>query len=296
MKKARIIYNPSSGREKVRKYLPYILERLEKAGYEASAHATTGEGCAKKAASLAAENNFDIIIAAGGDGTIFEVVNGLAEKENRPTLGIIPAGTTNDFARALGIPRNIKKACDILCNNFTAQVDIGKAGENYFVNVAAGGALTELTYEVPSKLKTVIGWGAYLVRGIRKLPYIKSTKVHIEYDGKSYSGEIMLFLVCNTKSVGGFEQLAPKSEYNDGLFDLIIAEKMSFHKLFGLGVKTLTGKHLKNAKVIYAQAKNIKIETLKDMPINLDGEYGGRLPTEFKNLHNHFRILTPKKD
>lgn len=296
MKKVRIIYNPTSGREKIRKYLPYILERLEIAGYEVSAHATTGEGCAKKAAISAAESDFDLVIAAGGDGTIFEVVNGLAEKENRPTLGLIPAGTTNDFARALGIPRNIKKACDILCDNFTSQVDIGKAGAKYFVNVAAGGALTELTYEVPSKLKTVIGWCAYLVKGVRKLPYIKSTMVHIEYDGKSYHGEIMLFFICNTKSVGGFEHLAPNSEYNDGLFDLIIAEKMAFPKLFGLGIKTLTGKHLKNAKIIYTQAKYIKIESERDIPINLDGEYGGKLPTEFINLHNHFHILIPKKD
>ncbi|GAE28539.1 transcription regulator [Halalkalibacter wakoensis JCM 9140] len=101
MKRARLIYNPTSGREQIRKNLAYILERLEKNGYETSTHATTGEGCATSAAKKAGENGNDLVIAAGGDGTIFEVVNGLANLPKRPKLGIIPAGTTNDFARAL---------------------------------------------------------------------------------------------------------------------------------------------------------------------------------------------------
>src|SRR6478752_2907484 len=113
MKRARLIYNPSSGREQLKKNLAYILNRLEQAGYEASAHATTPEeGCAIRAARQAGERGFDLVIAAGGDGTIFEVVNGLADLETRPMLGIIPAGTTNDFARALGISKDITKACD----------------------------------------------------------------------------------------------------------------------------------------------------------------------------------------
>src|SRR6476620_1125599 len=101
MKRARLIYNPTSGREQIRKNLAYVLERLEQAGYETSTHATTGDGCATRAAEKAGERDFDLVIAAGGDGTIFEVVNGLAHLETRPMLGIIPAGTTNDFARAL---------------------------------------------------------------------------------------------------------------------------------------------------------------------------------------------------
>ncbi len=293
MKRARIIYNPTSGREVIRKQLPYILERLEKAGYEASAHATTGEGCAKRAAAIAVERKYDLVIAAGGDGTIFEVINGLANKEYRPTLGIIPTGTTNDFARALGIPRDIKACCDVLCGDYTRPIDIGKADDKYFINVAAGGALTELTYEVPSKLKTVLGRLAYFIIGFEKLPFIKTKKVKIEFDGNTFEGEILFFLVCNSNSVGGFERLALKSKYDDGLFDLIIVEKMTFPKLVAAGIKTLSGKHLKDAKIKYYQAKNIKIEIEQEMPLNLDGEYGGELPCEFTNLEHHFNLLAP---
>lgn len=294
MKRARIIYNPTSGRELMMKQLPYVLERLEKAGYETSAHKTTGEGCATNAAKLAVKHRFDLVVIAGGDGTIFEVVNGLAEQEYRPLIGLLPTGTTNDFARALGIPRNVKKACDIICDGNVKPIDVGKAGQRYFVNIAAGGSLTELTYEVPSKLKTVLGRLAYFFKGFIKLPFITPKRVRIEYDGNFYEGDIMLFLICNTNSVGGFERLAIRSKVDDGKFDLVIAEKMPIPKFVHLGMQTFSGRHLKNAKIKYIQASKINIES--EMPLNLDGEYGGVLPTEFINLHHHFELLVPKKD
>ena len=114
MKRARLIYNPTSGREAVKKSLPEVLARLEEAGYETSCHMTTGEGDATRAAEIAIERGFDVVIAAGGDGTIYEVINGLARAENGPKLGIIPAGTTNDFARALHLPKSIEGVADIL--------------------------------------------------------------------------------------------------------------------------------------------------------------------------------------
>ncbi len=295
MKRARLIYNPSSGREQIKKHLPYILERLEEAGYETSAHKTIGEGSATEAARLASEREFDLVIAAGGDGTIFEVVNGLAEKEYRPTLGIIPAGTTNDFARALEIPKEIEKACDILCNGETIPLDIGKAGNKYFVNIAAGGTLTELTYEVPSKLKTLMGQLAYYVKGIEKLPSISPTKVTFEYDGKLFEDEIMLLLICNTNSVGGFEKLAPKADISDGMFDLLIVKKCSFADFIRLGGLALRGEHISHPNIIYTQANRVKVAVEGDMQLNLDGEYGGMFPVEFVNLYQHLNILAPKQ-
>ena len=295
MKRARLIYNPSSGREQVKKHLPYILERLEIAGYETSAHATTGKDCAKKAAQKACDNNFDFIIAAGGDGTINEVVNGIAEQGNRPTLGIIPAGTTNDFARALHIPKDITEACNVLCNGRIQSVDIGKVSSQYFINIAGAGTLTELTYEVPSKLKTMMGQVAYYVKGFEKLPRIKPSNVTIEYDGKWFEGEIMLFLVSNTNSVAGFEKLAPNAYLNDGLFDLIILKKTNLADVVRLVSAAMRGEHLSDEKVIYVQASRIKIHAKEKLQLNLDGEYGGDLPGEFVNLHNHIKMVVPDK-
>ncbi|WP_026691216.1 diacylglycerol kinase [Alteribacter aurantiacus] len=295
MRKARLIYNPSSGRENFKRNIPYILERLEKSGYEASTHATTGKDCAKRAAGLAADRGFDLVIAAGGDGTINEVVNGMAEKENRPTLGLIPAGTTNDFARAIQIPKEIEGACDVICNGVKQAIDIGKIEQQYFINIAGGGTLTELTYEVPSRLKTMMGQLAYYVKGFEKLPRIRPNHVTIEYDGKWFEGEIMLFLVTNTNSVGGFEKLAPKAYINDGLFDMLILKKTNLADVVRLTGAAMRGEHINDESVIYVQANRIKIHAQNEMQLNLDGEYGGKLPGEFVNLHNHFEMMVPDK-
>ncbi len=219
MKRARIIYNPTSGKEAFRRELPDVLEIFEKAGYETSTHATTCEGDATAAARLAVERGYDLVVACGGDGTVNEVVSGLAEQPNRPKLGIIPVGTTNDLARALFIPRNIKRAAEIIVEGKTRKLDIGKVNDHYFMNIAGGGKLTELTYDVPSKTKTMLGQMAYYLKGIEMLPSLRPIKVEIEYDGKWFEDEIMLFLVSNTNSVGGFESRHRDALLDDGLFD-----------------------------------------------------------------------------
>ncbi|BBU41050.1 MULTISPECIES: diacylglycerol kinase [Aeribacillus] len=296
MKRARIIYNPTSGREAFKKQLPEVLAKFEEAGYETSCHATTGEGDATNAAKQAAERGFDLIIAAGGDGTVNEVVNGLAVMENRPTLGIIPVGTTNDFARAIGIPRdNILHAVDTLLNGVKRKIDIGKVNDQYFINIAGGGKLTELTYDVPSKLKTVLGQLAYYLKGIEMLPSIHPTEVEIEYDGKLFQGEIMLFLISLTNSVGGFEKLAPDSILNDGMFDLLILKKVSLAEFIRLASLALKGEHIHSENVIYTKANRIKVKTEDKMQLNLDGEYGGLLPAEFENLYQYIEIIMSKE-
>lgn len=295
MKRARIIYNPTSGREAFKRELPNVMQRLEQAGYETSAHATTGKEDAKNAAIQAAKRDFDIVVAAGGDGTINEVVNGLAEQTNRPKLGIIPVGTTNDFARAIRVPRNIHKAIDVVLGGYTKSLDIGKVGNQYFINIAGGGKLTELTYEVPSKLKTVLGQLAYYLKGIEMLPSIRPTKVSIEYDGKWFEGDILLFLVSNSNSVGGFEKLAPDAEMDDGMFDLIILKNTNLAEFIRIVRLATKGNHIKDENVIYTKANRIKIHTDEKMQLNLDGEYGGLLPGEFVNLYQHIEFFVPGK-
>ena len=295
MKRARIIYNPSAGREVFKKELPAVLERFEKAGYETSAHATTGEGDATEAAKIAVERKYDIIVVAGGDGTINEVVHGIAEQDYRPKLGIIPAGTTNDFARALMIPREIHKAVDIILEEHIQALDIGKVNEHYFINIAGGGDLTELTYDVPIKLKAAIGQLAYYVKGIEMLPSLRPASVKIEYDDKVFEGDIMLFLVANTNSVGGFEKLAPDALIDDGYFDLLILKKTNLAEFLRVATTGLRGNHIDDDLVIYTQAKKIKVTPKKRMQLNLDGEYGGLLPGEFTNLMQHIEFFVSRE-
>lgn len=293
MKRARIIYNPTSGRELFKKHLAEVLIKLEQAGYETSVHATICEGDATKAAQIAVERRYDIVVAAGGDGTLNEVVNGLAEQDYRPKLGIVPMGTTNDFARALHIPRDISSAIDIITKGESIPVDIGRMNDRYFINIAGGGRITELTYEVPSKLKTMIGQLAYYLKGIEMLPSIKPTDVSIEYDGKLFEGEAMLFLIGLTNSVGGFEKLAPDASLNDGLFSLLILKKTNLAEFIRIASMALRGDHVKDPHVIYTQANRIKIKAKEKVQLNVDGELGGVLPAEFENLYRHLQVFVP---
>ncbi|MEI5907416.1 diacylglycerol kinase [Bacillus spongiae] len=293
MKRARIIYNPTSGRELFKKHLPEVLMKLERAGYETSCHATECEGDATNAAKIAVERKYDLVIAAGGDGTLNEVVNGLAEQKYRPRLGIIPMGTTNDFARALHLPRDIEAAVDVIIKGETIPVDIGRKNDTYFINIAGGGRLTELTYEVPSKLKTMLGQLAYYLKGIEMLPSLRASNVSIEYDGKIFEGEVQLFLIGLTNSVGGFERLAPDASINDGLFTLIILKKCNLAEFIRIASLALRGEHLNDPKVIYTKANHVKVYSEEKVQLNLDGEFGGLLPAEFVNLYRHIEVFVP---
>ena len=294
MKRARIIYNPTSGREIFKKHLPEVLERLEIAGYETSCHATTCEGDATKAASEAVRRKFDIIIAVGGDGTLNEVITGVSVFDERPKVGLIPMGTTNDFARATHIPRTIDEALDIIIKGETMPIDVGIMNdERYFINIAAGGRITELTYEVPSKMKTVFGPLAYYLKGIEMMPSVKASHMRIEYDDEVFEGETMMFLCGLTNSVGGFEKLAPDAILNDGKFTLIILKKCGIADFMKLATMALRGVHLQDERVIYTKASRISVTSLEEVHLNLDGEYGGDAPAKLVNLKQHIEFFVP---
>ncbi len=292
IKRARLIYNPSSGREEMRKRLPDILQKLDRGGIEVSCYATTGEGDATMAAAEATERGFDMIIAAGGDGTLYEVINGMANKDKRPPLGILPVGTTNDFARALGIPKNWEYACDLILQQYTKAIDVGQANNRYFINIAGGGSLTELTYDVPSKLKTMVGQLAYYMKGMEKMTRLRPTELKFEVDGVGeFHDEFMLFLICNSNSVGGFERLAPESKLDDGLFDVLLVSKCNLAEFIRLVTMALRGEHLNDPHVIHFRTNKMKVTSPDYVQINLDGEYGGVLPCTFSVLPSHVQIF-----
>lgn len=292
MKRARLIYNPTSGREEMKRRLADVLQRLDTAGIETSCHATTGEGDATHAAADAVTRGYDMIIAAGGDGTLNEVVNGMAGKENLPPLGIFPVGTTNDFARALGIPRYWEDYCDLVIRNVTRPIDVGQSNDRYFINIAGGGTLTELTYEVPSKLKTMIGQLAYYLKGIEKMVSLAPQELIINASGHTpIHDEFMVFLIANSNSVGGFEKLAPGASIDDGLFDVIALRKCNLAEFVRVVTLALRGEHVNDKKVIHFRTDHMEVVSSGPVMLNLDGEFGGVLPATFRILPQHLRIF-----
>ncbi|HFV0206111.1 TPA: diacylglycerol kinase family lipid kinase [Streptococcus agalactiae] len=296
-KKARLIYNPTSGQEIMKKNVAEVLDILEGFGYETSAFQTTPtKNSARDEAARAAQAGFDLIVAAGGDGTINEVVNGIAPLKRRPKMAIIPTGTTNDFARALKIPRgNPIEATKLIGKNQIVKMDIGQAQEdNYFINIAAAGSLTELTYSVPSQLKTTFGYLAYLAKGVELLPRVQKVPVKITHDKGEFIGDASMIFVAITNSVGGFEQIAPDAKLDDGKFTLILVKTANLIEIMHLIRLVLAGgKHINDKRVEYIKTSYLTIEPLSDerMMINLDGEYGGDAPITLANLKNHIRFF-----
>lgn len=296
MKRARIIYNPTSGREAIRRDLVDILNVYEKAGYETSAFATTAEpNSALNEARRAAEAGFELLVAAGGDGTINEVVNGIAPMEKRPMLAIIPAGTTNDYARALRIPREDPlEAAKVILKGKAAQMDVGQANDTYFINIAAGGSLSELTYSVPSKLKSMYGYLAYVVKGAEMLTRVAPMNLRVEYDNGVFEGRSSMFFLALTNSVGGFEQIVPDAQLDDGKFTLLVVKTTKFAEILQLISEVLTGKHVDNPNLLYVKSENVTIKPLDEnakVMINLDGEYGGDAPVVFKDHKAHIAMV-----
>lgn len=292
-KRARIIYNPTSGKELFKRTLPDVLIKLEKAGFETSAYATEKIGDATTEAKRCLTQDYDVLIAAGGDGTLNEVINGIAEHPNRPKIGIIPMGTVNDFGRALHLPNDIMSAIDVIIEGHSTRVDIGKMNSRYFINLAAGGQLTQVSYETPSRLKSIVGPFAYYIKGFEMLPQMKAVDLRIEYDDEVFQGEALLFLLGLTNSMAGFEKLVPDAKLDDGYFTLIIVEKANLAELGHIMTLASRGEHIQHPKVHYKKAKSINISSFIDMQLNVDGEYGGKLPGNFLNLKQHIEVYTP---
>lgn len=210
-------------------------------------------------------------------------------------MAIIPGGTTNDYARALKIPRdNIKAATEVILKRQTVKMDIGKTPNSYFINIAAGGHLTELTYDVPSELKSIFGYLAYLAKGAELLPRIKPINMHFKYDTGEYNGNASMFFLGLTNSVGGFEQIAPDAKLDDGKFSLIIVKTANIFEIVHLvGLMLNKGKHVNDPRIIYTKTSYLEVstsDTNERLMINLDGEYGGDVPMKFENLHQHIEF------
>lgn len=313
MKRARIIYNPSSGRETAKREMLDIIRVYEEAGYETSTYATTPEPfSAQKEATRAAFEGFDLIVAAGGDGTINEVVNGIAPLKRRPKMAIIPAGTTNDYARALKVSRDDPlEAAKVILKGQTIKMDIGRistrgglveeegqivapADARYFMNIAALGTLSEVTYAVPSVMKSLYGYLAYLVKGAELLTRLEPVKAKVVYDDGEYDGDISMIFLALTNSVGGFESIVPDAKLDDGQFTLLIVKAANLWQITQLAAQVLNGSHVNNPQLIYKKTSKVEITPLSDdhpIKVNLDGEYGGDAPMTFENLKQHIEFV-----
>lgn len=296
MNKILIIYNPNAGRKTLSKKIPKLQElMLIRYGIAIDIAATSLEVHAKDIACDAANNGYETIIAAGGDGTVNEVLNGIMKSEKAVKMGIYPSGTVNDFGNYLRIPKNIYHFAALLNRGNSRRIDVGLGGDRYFLNVAAAGLLTDVAYKVSHEAKTVMGKFAYYIEGLKELPkqFFRPFRVELQYNGIKEEREILFFLLANSSHVGGFKNLVPDASLNDGRFDLLLVEKSQLIEAAGIFVLSLTGEHLNHPNLKYMQVEEVHIKGEGNPRVDIDGELGGQLPMSFKVVKGGIELLVP---
>lgn len=293
MKKAKIIYNPSSGRQIIQRRLDTICKILMDNGYIMGKFATNKKNDALYETIKCCKEDWDLIIACGGDGTVNEIAAGTIKGGRKIPVAILGAGTVNDFANYMGLPRSPREFCDMVLEGKQIDVDLGKIDDRYFVNVAASGLLTNVAYQVQPELKTMFGRMAYYIQGLMEIPKQKLDSIKVEFESDEYSRneDVLLFLISNTSSIGGFKKLAPRANVSDGYLDSIIIKKSDIQDLFNIFINIFKGEHINHPNVEYFRTKKISVKSDANIPIDIDGEYGGKLPATFEVISNAFRIL-----
>ncbi|MCM1263190.1 MAG: YegS/Rv2252/BmrU family lipid kinase, partial [Butyrivibrio sp.] len=273
------VYNPRAGKAQIRSNLLDIIDIFVKAGYEVTAYPTQAPGDAVKAVRER-RRGYDIVVCSGGDGTLDEVVTGMMQSEEKLPIGYVPAGSTNDFANSLGIPRNMTKAADIVVNGGNFGCDIGAFNNDTFIYVAAFGIFTDVSYETKQDIKNVLGHAAYLLEGVKRLSSIRSYKMKISYDDVTVEEEFIYGMITNSNSVGGFKGITGKAvELNDGLFEVTLIRKPSIATEMNNIISALVDKKVHSDFIQSFKTSRLVIESEEDVAWTLDGEYGG--------AHNH---------
>lgn len=293
MKKVKMIINPSSGRQTVENRVDLLAKFLLDDGYMVAKFFTKKKDDAMKAAMRACEENWDIIIACGGDGTVNEVAKGVAKSENKVPVAILSSGTVNDFANYMNIPNRITDFFEMIKREKVIDIDLGKIDDNYFVNVAAGGLLTTVGYQVQPEAKAILGRLAYYFEGLKELVIEGLEPIRVSFESKEYTSdeEILLFLISNSSSIGGFKKLAPDADVLDGLLDVLIIKNSDVPELANIFFNVLRGDHINHPNVVYFKTERIEIKTEKDIPIDIDGEYGGKLPATFQVVPKGMKLI-----
>ena len=302
MKKAKFIINPSSGRQNFLKNIEGMIGKLimDQIVNHVDVFYTEKQDDAKNEAMSMKKGEYDFVVAIGGDGTLNEVVNGVALGKNETPIAVISAGTVNDFANYLSLPQGIDEFCDLIRDFNIKEVDLGRIDGTYFMNVLAGGLLSDVGYKVPKELKAIFGKMAYYVECAKDIPknLFHSIPISVKTEELSEECECLLFIVANSQSVGGFRNAAPLASVSDGLLDVLILKKVEVAQLSNLLLKIVQGDHINHPNVEYFQTKKIDIDILDDskVVVDYDGECFGELPVTVEVVPKAVKIIVPRSE
>ena len=291
MKKMLFLFNPRSGKEQIKGHLLRILDIFSKAGYDIRVHVTQ---CSKDAQKTVEHQgkNVDVIVCSGGDGTLDEVVTGITEVGSKVPVGYIAAGSTNDFANSLFMPKSMTDAASMIMEEKLYHCDIGRFNNQSFTYIAAFGLFTDVAYQTDQDLKNILGHVAYLLEGVKRLFDIKSYHMRIESEELTVEDDFIFGMITNSRSVGGFKNLTGKNvDMNDGLFEVtMITRPKNPLELQEIMTAMLTAED--NTDLIHSfKSARVTITSEEPVPWTLDGEYGGsHTQIEIENCHEALNL------
>lgn len=291
-KKLLFIVNPIAGRRKSRTPLFDAAAVFSQAGYLLSIHQTSASGDAAKTAAKEGRH-YDVVVAAGGDGTLNEVISGLMELKKPPLLGYLPQGTTNDFASSLHISQDPAEAATAIVRQEPRLLDIGRWNDRHFVYVASFGAFTRTSYTASQAAKNALGHLAYILESMKDLSTLRPYKVKLTADGENLDGEYLFGAVCNSTSIGGLMKLDPQRVVlDDGLFEmLLIPSPKTASDLQNL-VRALLNQHYDSEGLVFRHVASLHMEPAEKLPWSLDGEYASPAPTvDIQNCRRALSVL-----
>lgn len=296
-KKLLFVFNPKSGMGLIKNHLLDIVDIMVKAGYEPTLYPTQARGDAtRKVREDGAE--YDRIVCSGGDGTLDEVVTGMQEANLSTPLGYIPAGSTNDFARTLGIPNDMLKAAEIAVGEHIFACDVGQFNDDIFIYIAGFGIFTEISYETPQQLKNLFGHAAYILSAAKSLASIPSYIMQVEANGEIIQDKFIYGMITNSISVAGFKGLTGKHvELDDGEFEVTLIKSPTNPIELNEIIAYLTG-ILSESKMVYTfKSDYIQIRSRSSVSWTMDGENGGEhWNVDIRNLHRVLNILTKETE
>lgn len=289
--KLLFVLNPVAGKGKSIELMHIIKRICEKENIEYMIKLTPRIGGAEDITRWGIENNYKRIIAVGGDGTVNEVVNGIAD--SKVVLGVVPAGSGNDFVRSISNPKKPEQYILDTIYGKVKKIDLGMCNERYFINMASIGLDTQAAIGTQKTKKYFSGSVAYLVSALLAIFSYKGWDLNIQIDGQAFYTKTLLTAIANGKFYGGGVQPTPDAKLDDGYFDICHVEHMSKEKMFRVLPKYMKGKHRDIKEVQFVKGKEILITSDNPFPLNLDGEIFITNKAHFKLIEKGINIIAP---
>jgi YegS/Rv2252/BmrU family lipid kinase len=286
----KLIVNPAASGTNIKKLIPEITDFFKKNGASISLEYTAKPHEASNLAKIAAQENFNAIVAVGGDGTVNEVVNGIIN--SKVALGVIPAGSANDFAKGLQIPQKINEACRCVLAGNTRKIDIGKVNDRYFINIAGVGLDAQVSEAVSKSPLRAKGLLQYTVALAKVLINSHPKEFNLSLDGKTRRVKAWLISVGNGKQFGGGMKIIPTADISDGLFDICVIKDVKKWRVICYLPLVIQGKHLTLSKVAIYRAKEVEVKALGCLG-HADGEIMKGDIFKFELIPEALQVIVP---